>query len=123
MFNSTADGRVGQQRAPGRVGRAIQAGVEKPDFKHIRLPVLSVVAFYGIDDCMRAYQLDSAKARGTCEQASEVSRASRKDGIKAFLDDVPQARVVELNDAKHYVFISNEDRVLREIRSFVGALH
>ena len=72
---------------------------------------------------MRAYQLDGQVGRATCEQATVVSQASRKDGIKAFLNDVPQARVVELNDAKHYVFISNEEDVLREIRSFIAALH
>jgi non-heme chloroperoxidase len=122
MFNSTPDGRVGQAKTPARVGRAIQAGVEKPDFTHLRLPVLSFVAFYGVDDCLRAYRLDGQAGRATCEQATIVSQASRKDGIKAFLNDVPQARVVELKDAKHYVFISNEEDVLREIRSFIAAL-
>jgi non-heme chloroperoxidase len=123
MFNSTPDGKVDGTKAPARVGRAIQAGVEKPDYTQIRVPILSFVAFYGIEDCLRSYQLDGPTGRATCETAAAVSRASRKDGIKAFKNDAPQARVVELTDAKHYLFISNEEEVLSEVRSFMASLH
>lgn len=122
VFNSTPDGKVGQAKAPARVGRAIQASVAKPDFAHIQVPVLSFVAFYNVEDCLRSYQLDGPAGRATCEEATAVSRASRKDGIKAFQQEVPQARVIELPDAKHYLFISNEEDVLREIRSFLARL-
>jgi hypothetical protein len=33
------------------------------------------------------------------------------------------ARVVELWGAHHYIFLSNEEDVLREMRSFLGSLH
>jgi non-heme chloroperoxidase len=95
---------------------------EKADFSHIRVPILSFVALYGIEDCLRSYQLDGPAGRATFEKAAAVSRASREDGIKAFKKDEPQARVVELTDAKHYVFISNEEDVLREVRSFMADL-
>jgi hypothetical protein len=36
---------------------------------------------------------------------------------------VPHAHVVELTDAKHYLFISNEEQVLDEVRSFMASLH
>ena len=42
--------------------------------------------------------------------------------ITAFARGVPQARVVRLAHATHYVFRSNEDDVLREIRSFIDGL-
>jgi len=122
MFSSAPDGKVAHARAPSRVAQAIHAGVEKPDFKHIRVPVLSFVAFYNVEDCLLAYQLDGPAGRATCEKAAAVSRASRQDGIKAFEDDVPQATVVPLLNAKHYVFISNEEDVLRELRSFLRSL-
>src|SRR5260370_20888146 len=63
MFNSTPDGEVDGTKAPARVGRAIQAGVEKPDFTRIRVPILSFVAFYGIEDCLRTCQLDGLTGR------------------------------------------------------------
>jgi pimeloyl-ACP methyl ester carboxylesterase len=39
---------------------------------------------------------------------------------KAIEDGVPSARVVRLPGANHYVFLSNEADVLREMRAFVG---
>lgn len=36
---------------------------------------------------------------------------------------MPTARVVELPNASHFVFLSNEADVLREIRDFVAGLN
>ena len=41
---------------------------------------------------------------------------------KAIEEGVPSARVVQLPDAHHYVFLSNEGDVLREMRGFLGRL-
>jgi hypothetical protein len=41
---------------------------------------------------------------------------------KAFEDDVPSSRVVLLPHANHFVFMSNEADVLREINSFLSSL-
>ena len=41
---------------------------------------------------------------------------------KAFGHGVPTARVVRLRGAHHYVFLSNEADVLREMRSFLSVL-
>ncbi len=41
----------------------------------------------------------------------------------AFETQVPNARVVRIPNADHYLFRTNEADVLREIIDFVGALH
>jgi pimeloyl-ACP methyl ester carboxylesterase len=41
---------------------------------------------------------------------------------RAIEDGIPSARVVKLANANHYVFLSNEDDVLRETRAFLGRL-
>jgi pimeloyl-ACP methyl ester carboxylesterase len=41
---------------------------------------------------------------------------------KAFEEGVPGARVVRLANADHYVFLSNEADVLRELRAFIAGL-
>jgi len=41
---------------------------------------------------------------------------------KSIEDGVPSARVVRLPDAHHYLFLSNEAEVLREMRAFLGRL-
>ena len=42
--------------------------------------------------------------------------------VKAIEEELPSARVVQLSDANHYVFLSNEADVLREIRAFLARL-
>jgi hypothetical protein len=41
----------------------------------------------------------------------------------AIRDGVPTARVVKFTTANHYVFLSNEADVLREMRAFAAGLH
>ena len=41
---------------------------------------------------------------------------------KAFTTAVPQARIVKLPHANHYVFDSNEADVLKEMDAFIGGL-
>ena len=41
---------------------------------------------------------------------------------KSIEDGVPGARVVRLPGAHHYLFLSNEADVLREMRAFLGRL-
>jgi hypothetical protein len=43
--------------------------------------------------------------------------------LKAFQNGVPMARVVALPGAHHYVYLSNEPDVLREMRDFLTGLH
>jgi non-heme chloroperoxidase len=44
------------------------------------------------------------------------------EAARAFQMGVPSARVVILPHANHYVFISNETDVLREMRAFFAGL-
>jgi len=62
--------------------------------------------------------------------ASAASRAmfdenNRKGDAqaKAFADGLPSARVVRIPHANHYVFLSNEADVIRELDTFIGELH
>ena len=48
--------------------------------------------------------------------------AAATEQARAFQAGVPSARVVILPHANHYIFISNEAEVLREIRAFLATL-
>jgi non-heme chloroperoxidase len=52
--------------------------------------------------------------------AAEVVLTTRQ--AKVFEDGVPTARVVRLAGADHYVYLSNEAEVLREMRAFLSGL-
>jgi non-heme chloroperoxidase len=49
-------------------------------------------------------------------------KASVEPLIKAFERGLPSARVVQLEHANHYVFLSNEADVLREMNAFLATL-
>jgi non-heme chloroperoxidase len=94
-----------------RVPYAVISGERK--YTAIHGPVLAIFATSraippGADPEMRSMiaQVDSAMALQ----------------IGAFARGVPQARIVQIPGANHFVFTSNEAEVLREMRSFIDGL-
>jgi pimeloyl-ACP methyl ester carboxylesterase len=109
--SATPEGRVGPMRPfPG--GRVLTAGMKQ--YVEIRTPALFLV---------------SSQSPGRWAETSTDPVISKQvAGLRAILerqakaieDGVPSARVVRLPGANHYVFLSNEADVLREMRAFVG---
>jgi non-heme chloroperoxidase len=62
------------------------------------------------------------KVSQTAKAYSAALTALTESQAKAFEDGVPTARVVRLRGAHHYVYLSNEADVLREMRSFLSGL-
>jgi pimeloyl-ACP methyl ester carboxylesterase len=95
------------------ITQAIMTGMQK--YTNIRVPVLAIFAVPHVtgqvfkDDAERA----AADAR---DEATTGAQA------KAFESGVPSARVIRLPHANHFVFISNEDDVLREMNAFLSNL-
>ena len=87
---------------PKTVGAAIQMGTKQ--FTDIRSPLLAVFA---------------APKEGA-EPANDNERG--REGCTQAFAKLPSSRVVRLPGATHFVFISNEADVLREVRAFAGAL-
>jgi len=94
------------------VSQAVVAGEQK--FTGIKSPALAIFA---IPHDMGFGRDSAAQARFDKED-----EASSGPQAKAFASGVPQAKVVLLPHANHYVFRSNEADVLREIRAFVKSL-
>ena len=88
---------------PKTVGAAIQMGTKQ--FTDIKSPALAIFA---------------APKEGA-EPANDNERGREGCG-QAFAKLVPSSRVIRLPGATHFVFISNEADVLREIRSFAGSI-
>jgi len=91
------------------------AGTQK--YSSIPVPVLAIYAaphdlgpFVGADPAVRA----------TYEAHDEATTLAQ---AKAFEAGVPSAKVVRLSHASHYVFLSNEADVLREMSAFLASLH
>ena len=93
--------------------RAIQAGEQK--YTNIPVPILAIYAV--------PHDLGPAGGDGAARAAFEANdEATTGAQAKAFESGVPSARIVRLPHANHYVFLSNEADVLREMNAFLGSL-
>jgi pimeloyl-ACP methyl ester carboxylesterase len=118
-WNSTPDGRVGKQREfPG--GATLMAGMKK--YTDIPVPVLVIFASpHGLGSWVD--NNTDPKVREAAKAYSAALEVLTERQAEAFENGVPTARVVKLSGAHHYVYLSNEADVLREIHAFLASLH
>ncbi len=118
QYSTTPEGRVGKQREfPGDA--VMLQGMKK--YNDIPVPALVIFAIphaqaKWIDESTDPKVRQAARAFSAAELALTTRQA------KAFQDGVPTAHVVRLPGADHYVYLSNEADVLREMKSFVSTL-
>lgn len=123
-FATDPDGGMGPYKTPTSVRDAIFVGMRKPDYSRIRVPVLAFFALpKPLEDQIQRYHPKNAEERAAIEQVYAADVDYAKASISKLRSGVPNARVVELVGANHYVFLSNEPDVLREVRPFLADLH
>jgi len=118
QWNSSPDGKVAKQRDfPGYA--TIMSGMKK--YTDIPVPALAIFAIpHG-----QGKWVDNSTDRKVREAAKAYSAALTpltESQVKAFESGVPAARVVRLRGAHHYVYLSNQADVLREMRAFLSGL-
>jgi non-heme chloroperoxidase len=116
-WDSTPDGRVGKRR------NSPMASIMKGMKKYTDIPVPALVIFAVPHDqgpWIKNHADPAVREAAKARSAEETLLVEKQ--AKAFENGVPSARVVRLPGAHHYVFLSNEEDVLREIRAFVARL-
>lgn len=123
-WSATSEGRVGKRRDADFPGNATLFAVLTTAMKkYTDIPVASVVIFGNIHG--QGTWVDNstdAKVREAAKAYSEALAALTERQAKAFENGVPSARMVNLPGAHHYVFLSNEADVLREMNAFLRRL-
>jgi len=94
--------------------QAIIAGQQK--YTSILVPILAI---YAVPHDLGSEIGNDAAARATFEAYDEARTGAQ---AKVFENGIPSARVVRLPRANHYVFLSNEADVLREMNAFLASL-
>jgi non-heme chloroperoxidase len=114
------DGSIGGN--PG-LSAAIIKGAGKRHYSHIRAPILAFSWYpLSVEAQMQQYHLTESGDRAAVA-AYYAAQAKVTDARIQNLKSGPGgARVVILPGANHYLFISNEADVLRELRSFLAEL-
>ena len=123
MYEINADGSIGKNRTPSFVSNEIDAGSIRKDYRGIQVPVLALVS---------VPQPNSGQSNESpSKDAEQRTVAVRLDQIlMQFIHRwegnlkaaVPDARVVEVPGAHHYLFQTEQVEVLQEIRAFLKTL-
>lgn len=118
MVQTTPDGRPTMKwRRPEWVEDATQAG--RKAFHNIQVPALYIGA---AENDPGDYDANDPEARANAAAYVAYQNGWIARRTANFLQDAPNGRVVIEQRASHYVFLSNEDEVLREISVFAAAL-
>jgi pimeloyl-ACP methyl ester carboxylesterase len=117
------DGRFRRPRTPDRILRAVANMVEHPGYETLRHPVLAIYAVAAtpvqlVPRYRDRYEAGDRATRQALDTVFEVWKPAAKAQREHFRRAVPHARVIELHGASHYVFISHQDQVLREVKAF-----
>jgi pimeloyl-ACP methyl ester carboxylesterase len=123
VFGINADGSVAPQKTPPWVGDAIFRGTKKPDYSGIRVPVLAFFAPPAPPEQQaKTFQPLNEEQRAILQSLYEEELAFSRNASSTLKKGVPDARIVEIQGAAHYMFLSNESEVLREIRLFANQI-
>jgi len=123
-FVENPDGSVGSPQTPGYVPDAIMKGGSKHDLSAIRSPVLAFVAYdEPPQEQIRKNHVTDPAERTILEAVYGTFIGMARIRIDRINRAPGGARVVELWGADHFVFLSNEGDVLRELRAFLATLH
>jgi len=93
--------------------RAILAGEQR--FAAIKPPLLAIYA-------VQKNFANEFKDKRAAAAAQAVDTKETNAQAEALQKSIPSARVVRIPHATHFVFLSNEAQVLREIQAFIGTL-
>jgi pimeloyl-ACP methyl ester carboxylesterase len=119
---ATPDGAVGNYRnAPG--GALLMSLMMRPK-KYTDIPVPALVIFanpHSLGTWVDNNTDPSVRAAAEAYSAALGPLTEKQE--KAVQDGVPTAHVVTVPNGHHYVFLSNEADVLREMRAFLAGLH
>jgi pimeloyl-ACP methyl ester carboxylesterase len=118
-FKCNPDGSVGAETAADRVHDLIGLGAVKRDYSNIRVPVLAIFATLGVAPMYQPKNEQEIVLIQDFEAATDVYEQRYKKNLRLAKGGV---HIVDLPKANHYLFLSDEADVLREMQSFLSTL-
>jgi non-heme chloroperoxidase len=116
------DGRFLRPVTPNWILHDLAAIVEHPDYRSIHAPLLAIYAVYETPGQLAPrYSWADRETRTALDKIFEMWSHFAEAQRHLFRQSVPDARVVEIHGANHYVFISHREKVLGELRAFLHA--
>lgn len=136
MYEANPNGSVGKFRTSDRIYDLIGKGAEGRDYSKISVPILSITNVWHCTQAARPgyaciehpdrqpdYVPKNGQERANIEAFDKADDAYSLRWSRDLLSAKGGVRLVDIVEANHYLFLSNEDDVLREIGAFVKRLH
>jgi non-heme chloroperoxidase len=117
-YETNPDGSVGAYTTPPAVSAAIDKGTIKRDYSNIRVPIL---AFFPSKGGTSQYEPKDDQERAAIADFDSATAGYVNRWKKALQNAPTTVRIVDVPGANHYIFLSNEADVLREMRAFLTA--
>ena len=117
VYETNADGTMGNHKTPSRIHRAIGDGQKKRDYSRIRVPVLALMDYPR--SSANEPEGEDEKGRAAKSAYLEATRRYVDRWIANLFRGVPGARVVDLQGG-HFLFLTHEKEVIQEIRAFLA---
>ena len=124
QYVANSDGSVGGSLLSPVIRRAITVDARvKPDYSGVRVPVLAIYQRDPpFEEVAANFLIRNDEERAALRQEHAATRALYVRWQRDLLAGVPTARIIELQGASLYMFLSHEADVLREIRAFAATL-
>ena len=120
LWQSTSDGRVLKPRESPRSQTFMAIMTSSKKYATIPVPALVIFAIPHIRETWMIKSTDPAVRKAANAYFAKIDGIADRQA-KAFQNSVPSARVIRLR-GMHYIFLSNQSDVLREMRTFLGKL-
>jgi non-heme chloroperoxidase len=124
IFATNPDGTMGEHKTPRSIHAAIGAGAKKRDYSRIQTPTLALFEYPRFTEGPQkgGYQLKNDQERAAIKAFSDATAAYVDRWVKRLMSDAPKFRMIDLPGAGHFVFLTREAEVLKEIRKFAEGL-
>jgi non-heme chloroperoxidase len=114
-------GRYRGDVTPDSVAGVMMTHLQPPDYPHLRSPALAIFA---ASDSVRLlvpyYAALDSTGREAVKRFAAIVAPFRIASVEGFRKAVPSGEVLEIQNANHYVFISNQAETLSAIRAFLA---
>ena len=107
----------------GRTQQAISAAIQAPDYAAVKIPALAIYAFEDPDKPLPSwYDPNDEELMANLAERTRLREAVKRENIELFRRGVEKGQVLEMQNATHYIFQSNQQEVLEAIEKFVASL-
>jgi pimeloyl-ACP methyl ester carboxylesterase len=119
VYRFDATGAVVGTVTPPEIPAKIAKGSKQADFERIQAPTLAIFAPFSLEVPQLFYHYLTKDQQAEYDRTFPPLVDWQADAIQRFRRGVPNARVIELPNVPHYVYLSNEGLVVLEMRKFL----